>query len=82
MKINIKDGDLNKNTILDISMKSSPRSLAVTILNRVDQKNAYAEPLLDSYLSRDYITDVRDRSLLTELVYGTLRMRNHLDWII
>lgn len=82
MEINIKDSDLNKNTILDISMKSSPRSLAVNILNRVDQKNAYAEPLLDSYLSRDYITDVRDRNLLTELVYGTLRMRNHLDWII
>ncbi|MBN2515457.1 MAG: 16S rRNA (cytosine(967)-C(5))-methyltransferase RsmB [Deltaproteobacteria bacterium] len=63
-------------------MKSSPRGLAVNILNRVDQKNAYAEPLLNSYLSRDYITNVRDRRLLTELVYGTLRMRNHLDWII
>jgi 16S rRNA (cytosine967-C5)-methyltransferase len=63
-------------------MKSNPRSLAVTILNRVDQTNAYAEPLLDAYLSRNYITDVRDRHLLTELVYGTLRMRNHLDWII
>jgi len=63
-------------------MKSSPRSLAVNILNRVEQKNAYAEPLLDSYLSRNYITDVRDRNLLTELVYGTLRMKNHLDWII
>jgi 16S rRNA (cytosine967-C5)-methyltransferase len=68
--------------MLDMSMKNSPRSLAVNILNRVDQKNAYAEPLLDSYLSRDYITNVRDRRLLTELVYGTLRMRNHLDWII
>jgi 16S rRNA (cytosine967-C5)-methyltransferase len=82
MKINIKDIEHNKNIILDLSMKSSPRSLAVNILNRVDQKNAYAEPLLDSYLSRDYIINVRDRRLLTELVYGTLRMRNHLDWII
>lgn len=66
----------------DILMKNNPRGLAVNILNRIDERNAYAEPLLDAYLSRDLITNIHDRRLLTQLVYGTLRMRNHLDWII
>jgi len=63
-------------------MKPSPRSLAVEILTRIDQGGAYAEPLLDVTLSKGPLTNPQDRALLTELVYGTLRMRGSLDWII
>src|SRR5574340_1129047 len=63
-------------------MKKHPRLLAVEILNRVDESDAFAEPLLDVCLSGPALTDPRDRGLLTQLVYGTLRMRGHLDWII
>ncbi|MBN2255050.1 MAG: 16S rRNA (cytosine(967)-C(5))-methyltransferase RsmB [Deltaproteobacteria bacterium] len=63
-------------------MKKSPRGAAVTILNRVEQTGAYAEPLLDSFLSSDTVATIQDRRLLTRLVYGTLRMKNNLDWII
>ncbi len=62
-------------------MKESPRRLAVEILNRVEQDNSFAEPLINSCLeSRDLAGS--DRGLLTMLVYGTLRMRGRLDWII
>jgi 16S rRNA (cytosine967-C5)-methyltransferase len=62
-------------------MKSNPRQFAVEILNRVDE-GAYAEPLLDHYLSENAFANIQDRKLLTQLVYGTLRMRGRLDWII
>ena len=63
-------------------MKNSPRRLAVEILNRMDEAAAYAEPLLDAALSGTALANPHDRGLLTELVYGTLRMRGRLDWII
>jgi len=63
-------------------MPYTPRTVAVFILNRIERHNAFAEPLLDAWLSRKIFTDIHDRRLLTQLVYGTLRMRNHIDWII
>jgi len=61
----------------------TPRELAVEILNRIDQQGAHAEPLLDAALSGEGILpNPHDRGLLTELVYGTLRMRGRMDWII
>ncbi len=63
-------------------MKESARSLAVHILNRIDQAGLFAEPLLDQALSSGALTDAHDRRLLTEIVYGTLRMRGRIDWVI
>lgn len=63
-------------------MKASPRRIAVEILNRIDEKGGHAEPLLDEALSRTSFASPHDRGLLTELVYGTLRSRGRLDWII
>jgi 16S rRNA (cytosine967-C5)-methyltransferase len=62
--------------------KSTPRRIAVDILNRVEEDGAYAEPLLDAVLTGTGLANPADRGLLTELVYGTLRMRGRLDWII
>ena len=62
--------------------KSTPRRIAVEILNRIEENGAYAEPLLDAALSGAELANPADRGLLTELVYGTLRMRGRLDWII
>ena len=56
--------------------------MAVEILNRVALTDAYAEPLLDACLSTPDLTNIHDRRLLTELVYGVLRTQGHLDWII
>jgi len=63
-------------------MKTSARSLAVDILVRIDKAGLFAEPLLDQALSLESLTDVHDRRLLTEIVYGTLRMRGRIDWVI
>jgi 16S rRNA (cytosine967-C5)-methyltransferase len=60
----------------------SARAIAVEILERIDRKGDFAEPLLDAALSGGELGNPLDRGLLTELVYGTLRMRGRLDWII
>ena len=64
------------------SLKDDPRALAVHILTRIDNERAFAEPLLDSVLAAGHPADEADRGLLTFLVYGTLRMRGFLDFLI
>ena len=56
----------------------SVRQLATEILLKVDTGKAYADILLDQSLKSTGLFD-RDRGLLTELVYGTLRWRGHID---
>ena len=55
------------------------RELAVEILLKVETRKAYADILLDHSL-KTAILSARDRALLTQLVYGTLRWRGKLDW--
>ena len=54
------------------------RARAAEILAQVDTQKAYADILLDRAL-RDDAMDQRDRALLTEIVYGTLRWRGKID---
>ncbi len=55
------------------------RELAVEILLKVETRKGYADILLDHLLQRTALP-ARDRALLTQLVYGTLRWRGRLDW--
>ena len=57
------------------------RKQAVDILVRVELDKAYADILLDQVLKRETISD-KDRSLLTEIVYGTLRWRGRIDFYL
>jgi 16S rRNA (cytosine967-C5)-methyltransferase len=54
---------------------------AYKILQRVEE-GGYADRLLDSYLERNPGMDPRERGLLTELVYGILRLRGRLDFAL
>ena len=54
------------------------RKHAVDILVRIELDRAYADILLDQILQKNLISE-KDRSLLTELVYGTLRWRGRID---
>src|SRR5262245_41156653 len=56
----------------------SVRRLAAAILAKVDSRQAYADTLLDQALSSTALPE-RDRALLTELTYGTLRWRGTID---
>ncbi|HXV22156.1 MAG TPA: 16S rRNA (cytosine(967)-C(5))-methyltransferase RsmB [Desulfuromonadales bacterium] len=58
-----------------------PRQLAFDILNRVEA-GAFSDLALDAVLVREREMDPRDRGLLTELVYGVLRQRGPLDFVL
>ena len=59
---------------------ATARGLAVEALVRIDD-GAYANLLLPTLLDRSDLSD-RDRHLVTELVYGTTRMRRAVDWLV
>ncbi len=58
-----------------------PRRVAAEALVRIDDDGAFANLALGPSLSRSGL-DARDRALVTELVYGTTRMRRACDWIV
>ncbi|MFA7175816.1 MAG: transcription antitermination factor NusB, partial [Smithellaceae bacterium] len=63
-------------------MKKTIRHQAVEILTRVSKSGAFAADLLDSRLEKQSLSQTADGRLLTHLVYGVLRMRGRLDWIL
>lgn len=56
----------------------SVRQLASEILLKVDTRRAYADLLLDHAFKSTALSE-RDRALLTEITYGTLRWRGTID---
>ena len=62
-------------------MNITPRAVALEILNRIESTDAYADILMEEAFKRHPLKDV-DKGLLTELVYGVLRWRERIDWII
>ena len=70
---------MTKKTIT--AQKDAARAGAYEILQRVEQ-GGYADLLLDSWLTRRPGLDPRERGLLTELVYGVLRLRGRLDFAL
>ncbi|MCP5068231.1 MAG: hypothetical protein GY946_16840 [bacterium] len=57
------------------------RIVAVRVLERVERAGAYADLALSGALRRSSLSP-RDRAFVTELVYGTLRWRGHLDALL
>jgi 16S rRNA (cytosine967-C5)-methyltransferase len=58
--------------------RGSVRQLASEILRKVESRDAFADILLDDVYRKSSLPD-RDRALLTELVFGTLRWRGKID---
>ncbi len=48
---------------------------------RIDTEGAYANLILPSVLARSGLPD-RDRAFVTQLVYGTTRLRRACDWFV
>ena len=57
------------------------RRLACEVLNEVHEKKAYANVALVKHLRKAELSD-QDRRFATELVYGTVKAGDTLDWIL
>lgn len=59
----------------------APRQLAFDLITEVNRNEGYSNLLLPQALSSSALEE-RDRNLVTELVYGTLRMQGKHDWVL
>ncbi|MFO7665556.1 MAG: 16S rRNA (cytosine(967)-C(5))-methyltransferase RsmB [Desulfobacterales bacterium] len=57
------------------------RSLALSILNQLDRSDKTLDSILEEF-QKDLILPKRERALFNAIVYGVLRWRGKLDWII
>lgn len=65
-----------------ITSHKYPRQIALEILTRLDKTGLHADQLLGDYFSGEATLSSREKAFITELVYGTLRWRNSIDWVI
>jgi len=63
-------------------MANDARKTALYILNTLDKGNQTLDSVLEDVLEKKAHLSRRDRALLHALVYGALRWRGLLDWII
>lgn len=61
--------------------KVNIRRMAVQALSAINRQGAYANIILQEYITQNHLSDL-DRRFFTELVYGVVRRRNYLDTII
>ena len=59
----------------------SARAVAYRALQRIDHDGAYANLVLPGLLAASRL-DARDRAFVTNLVYGTTRMRRACDFLV
>lgn len=57
------------------------RDVALTLLERIERENAYSNIVLNHALNELPLNEL-DKGLLTELVYGTLKRKNTLDFYL
>ena len=63
-------------------MVAVSRRISLSVLNHMDDSNAFPQQLLHRAFEQEGRLIRQDRALATELVYGVLRWRSRLDWVI
>ena len=59
-----------------------PRYIAIEILLRWEDNHQPLDHLLEQYFAALALEDARDRQLSISLVYGVIRWRTYLDWVL
>jgi 16S rRNA (cytosine967-C5)-methyltransferase len=63
-------------------MKVSPRSVAIDILCRWEKSGKPIDQVMEQTQRYQLLADQRDRYLVFAMIYGTLRRRGYLDWVL
>ncbi len=62
--------------------KWTAREMALQVIYQVNEEQAYANLALDKMMAKEPGMDSRDKGLATELVYGSIKYRGRLDWVL
>lgn len=62
--------------------RPTPRYIAIDILCRWEENRLPVDQLMEQHAGDADLADIRDRQLLQALVFGVLRWRAYLDWVI
>jgi len=62
--------------------KHDPRKTALFVLNSLDKGRCTLDRILEDIQNKEMVLSRRDQALFYVLVYGVLRWRGRLDWII
>ncbi|MFH1580470.1 MAG: 16S rRNA (cytosine(967)-C(5))-methyltransferase RsmB [Pseudomonadota bacterium] len=62
--------------------KDDPRKTALLVLNSLDKRRHTLDRILEDIQDKELFLSRRDQALFYALVYGVLRWRGRLDWII
>lgn len=62
--------------------KWTAREMALQVIYQVNEEQAYANLALDKMMAKEPEMDGRDKALATELVYGSIKYRGRLDWVL
>lgn len=65
-----------------IQMRPNPREAALNILNEVDKGRRTLDAVITDFAQHQKFSDRRDQALFNALVYGVLRWRGRLDYLI
>ncbi|MDU3533156.1 MAG: transcription antitermination factor NusB, partial [Alloscardovia omnicolens] len=72
---------MNKRASSHNKVQHTARSVAYSVLSRLEEKDAYANLLLPQVLDESGLSNA-DKAFVTDVVYGTLRWRLLLDRVI
>ncbi len=62
-------------------IRANARRISWEVLQQLERQKTFLDTILDSALNQSALPS-RDRSLVTELVYGVVRHQARLDWVI
>jgi 16S rRNA (cytosine967-C5)-methyltransferase len=60
----------------------SPRYLAIEILCSWEDRGLPLDQLMEDHIANATLADPRDRQLIMSMVYGVIRWRGYLDWLV
>ncbi|ROL56793.1 16S rRNA (cytosine(967)-C(5))-methyltransferase RsmB [Bacteroidetes/Chlorobi group bacterium Naka2016] len=78
---NDKSNNNSENNKISSDFMQGVRPTAIKILNRFERSDSYVEKLIDKAIKEGNFNEM-DKALLTELVYGVIRWKAKLDYVL
>jgi 16S rRNA (cytosine967-C5)-methyltransferase len=65
-----------------IKVSRGARYIAIEILCSQEERHLPLNQVMEQHLANMALRDPRDRQLIMSIVYGVIRWRGYLDWVV